>query len=66
MAMAAREAREVDYRWRLGAVIAHGGVVLSSGRVRYRHDPAIHPHSATWHAEQVALRRHRARLPKGC
>lgn len=59
--MATKQAQEVDYRWKLGCVIANRGNVLSTGRVRYRHNPAVHANTPTWHAEKDALRR----LPKG-
>lgn len=60
---AEKEAATVDYRWRLGSVAALGGRVLSRGKNRRRHDPAIHPLQATFHAEDVLIRR--LAYPKG-
>lgn len=54
---AEREAKKVSYRWRLGCVISLRGNVLSSGKSTYRHHPSVHPLQATFHAEEVAIRR---------
>ncbi len=54
---AEREASKVDYRWRLGSVVAVGPKMLSKGRNKFRHSATVHPHSATRHAEDAATRR---------
>jgi tRNA(Arg) A34 adenosine deaminase TadA len=54
---AAKEAARGTHRWRLGSVVAIGANVLSSGVNKYRHHPSLDHVSATWHAEEVAVRR---------
>lgn len=54
---AAMAAAQGTYRWRVGCVIAIGSSVLSSGVNKFRHRPDLDHLRATFHAEEVAIRR---------
>lgn len=45
------------HRWQLGSVIVNNGNVLSVATNRFRNEPHIDHHNATYHAEMAALRR---------
>lgn len=62
---AVMEARRGTYRWRLGCAIAIGSRLLSTGHNKFRCHPRLNHLEATWHAEEVALRRLRKRNIKG-
>ncbi|WP_376738602.1 hypothetical protein [Streptomyces noursei] len=63
LAIALRHAQQSRCRYRVGAVLVKGGRVLAHACNRYRNSPGIDFHHATFHAEEVLLRR--ARCPRG-
>lgn len=54
---ASKAAERGTYRWRVGCVIASGSSVLSTGVNKFRHRPDLNHLQATFHAEEMALRR---------
>ncbi|WP_369199133.1 hypothetical protein [Streptomyces djakartensis] len=58
--VAIKRAQASQCRYRLGAVVAVGGRVVSSATNKKRNNPAIDFTNATFHAEEAALRRLRS------
>ncbi|MFI1966528.1 hypothetical protein ACH429_20860 [Streptomyces pathocidini] len=61
--LALKQAARSPCRYRVGAVLAKGRRVLAQSSNRYRNHPGVDFRNATFHAEEMILRR--ARIPKG-
>ncbi|MEU6708114.1 hypothetical protein [Streptomyces wuyuanensis] len=61
--LAIKQAGRSLCRYRVGAVLAKGGRVLARSSNRYRNHPGIDFRHATFHAEEMLLRR--TRIPHG-
>lgn len=46
-----------EHKWRHGALLVHGNRILAHSVNKHRCDPYIDPNGATWHAEEMVLRR---------
>ncbi|UUN30908.1 hypothetical protein [Streptomyces sp. FIT100] len=58
--LAVKQAARSRCRYRVGAVLAKGGRILAHSSNRYRNAPSTDFHHATFHAEEVLLRRTRS------
>lgn len=63
LALAIKQAANSQCRYRVGAVLVRGGRVLGGACNKYRNHPIIDFQNASFHAEEVILRR--TRRPQG-
>lgn len=56
LGMAINVAKNNDYNWHLGSVLAKGNKFIGAKPNRYRNDPLVAPHNASIHAEVAVIK----------